>query len=128
SAVRCSARRVRPTIGDVEFLAVAARVEPVATDASRDEVDLLEAVAIHDIDAIGVHIGHIETRAIGWNPNGLRHSLLWKVQIAQHLMVDEVDLCQPTAAEFAGEDRVTPVYREISVIYAGALRRGDGLL
>src|SRR5690348_6828233 len=59
-AVRRPARRVRAAVRDIELLAVAARVEPVRSDPGRDEIGLDEAVAVHDIHAVGVHIGHIE--------------------------------------------------------------------
>src|SRR5215469_6149841 len=39
-AVRRPARRVRAAIGDIELLAIAARVEPVRADAGRDEIGL----------------------------------------------------------------------------------------
>jgi hypothetical protein len=46
--------------------------------------------------------------------------LLVKRKIAQHLAIDQIDLGQ-LAAEFAGEDRVAAVDREIGVIDALAL-------
>src|ERR1700730_9174398 len=64
-AVRLAARRVRAAVGDVQLLAVAAWVEPVRADPGPDEVGLREAVAIDDVDAVGMHIGNIKARAVG---------------------------------------------------------------
>src|SRR5215469_2313685 len=75
-----------------------------------------------------MHIGHVKRGPVGRYSNVLRHASLAKPQIAQHLMVDEIDLDQTAATELAGKDRVAPVYREIGVVDAGAARGGDRLL
>src|SRR5215472_13123139 len=127
-AVRHTPGRMRAAIGDVELLAVAARVETVRADAGRNEIGLNKAVTVYDIDAVGVHIGNVEAAAVGRNADVLRHTPLCEAQIAEHLAANEVDLDQSAAAELAGEDRVAPVDREIGMVDPGAVWGLDRLL
>jgi hypothetical protein len=75
-----------------------------------------------------VHVGDEKDPAIGCDANVLRHAVFREPQIAQHLAIDHIDLDQPAAAEFAGEDRIAPIDREIGVVDAGAARCGERLL
>src|ERR1700677_3385602 len=56
---------VRAAIGDVEALAVAARIEPVRADARLDEAGLLERVAVDDDQAVLKHVGDVIARPAG---------------------------------------------------------------
>src|SRR3984893_17146475 len=64
-AVRLAACRVRAAVGDVQLLAVAARVQSVRADPGWDKVGLGKAVAIDDVHPVGMHIGHIKAHAVG---------------------------------------------------------------
>src|SRR5262249_3199189 len=127
-AVRRTPGRMRAAIGDIQLLAVAARVEPMRADACRNEIGLNKAVTVYDIDAVGGHIGNVEAAAAGRNAEVLGHTRLCEAQIAERLGGDEVDLDQPAAAELAGEDRVAPVDREIGMVDPGAVWGLDRLL
>ena len=123
-AVRRSVDLVRTAVGDVELLAVAARIQAVCADAGGDELDFGEVFAVHDEHAVGHHVRNIEELAVGRDADILRHASLGKLQVAEHLAVDRVDLDQ-AALEFAGENRVTAVDCEVRVIDAITLRRGQ---
>src|SRR5437588_45047 len=56
-AVAPAAHTMRAAVGDVEFGAVATRIEAVGADPGRDEADLGKALAIHHEDAVGHHVG-----------------------------------------------------------------------
>ncbi len=133
---------MRAAVDDVELGSVAARVEAVGADAGRDVADLLEVLAINQIDAVGHHVGDKECLAVRRDADVLRHAAAnpdihpansrveqlpirqlqrglgdqicpVQVQMADDLALDHVDLDQATAAELAGEDRVFAVDREI---------------
>lgn len=60
-------------VGDVEFLAVAARIEAVGADAGFDVTDLFEALPIHHENAVRHHVGDEEGGAVGRDADVLRH-------------------------------------------------------
>src|SRR5215469_14239535 len=127
-AVRCAPRGMRAAVGNIESHAIAARIKPMGTDPGWDEINLFEAAGVDDIDAVGMHVGHVEATAVGRNANVLRHALLRKAQVAQDLAFDEVDLDQTAAAELARKDRIAAVDREIGVVDARTARRRNRLL
>src|SRR6516162_9694339 len=94
----------------------------MSADPGGDEPDLGEGIAIDQVDAVGDHISDIEELAVGRDSNVLRHCQLVKLQRADNSTVDHVDFDKTATAELAGEDRIAPVYRKISMIDAGALR------
>ena len=51
---------VRSAIGNMELRVVTARIQAVRADASRDEADLREAVAIEEVHAVVHHVGDME--------------------------------------------------------------------
>src|SRR5207244_13030502 len=59
-ALRWSMDLVGTAIGNVELLAVAARVEAVRPYTGGDESDLRERITVHHVHAIGHHVGDVE--------------------------------------------------------------------
>src|SRR6516164_1373837 len=127
-AVRRPVDLVGAAVGDIELGRIAARVKAVRPDPCRNEISLSEALAVDQIDAVGMHVGNVEGRAVWRDPNVLGHASLGELQITEHLVTDEVDLDEATTAKFAGKDRVASVDREIGVVDPGAARGGNGLL
>src|SRR4029077_2841261 len=115
---------VRSAVGYVELPAIATRIQSVRSLAGRDESDLRERIAVDDEHAVRHHVGYVEHLAVRTDANVLRRAALRDLQVADYGPRDEVDLDQ-AAGEFAREDRVTAVDREIRMIDAAALARRD---
>ncbi len=114
-----------------------------------DEADLLERVAVHDMHAVGHHVGDEEKLAVGRGANVLRHPFprraddlvlavrplddlgrppgLDHLRVPEHFPVDKVDLGDG-ARELAGEDGEGAVDREIGMIDSRAARHVDRVL
>ena len=69
-----AAHIVRAAVDDVQLGAVAAWVQAVGAGAGRDVANLLELIAIHQIDAVGHHVGDEEHLAVRRDADVLRHA------------------------------------------------------
>src|SRR5215831_13962451 len=65
--------------------------------------------------------------AVGRDADVLRRTLRSELQITEYLVADDVDLDE-IAAEFAGEDRIASVDREVAVVDAGTVGRPQRVL
>src|SRR4029077_14543481 len=92
-----------PSVGHVELRTVPAWVKPVGSETGFDVADLHEFVAVNKKDSLCLHIGNVENFAIGGNTNVLGHPAFRQFQIADHFLLDQVDLCDTTPV-LAGED------------------------
>src|SRR5215510_5623460 len=93
---------VRAAVGDVQFLAVAARIEAVSAAAGPNEVNLLEIFSVDQEYAVGFHIGNEEQLSVGGNANVLRHAMrrrcvlpgavATELEVTEHLVLHRIDL------------------------------------
>src|SRR5205085_6179664 len=90
-----------------------------------DEADLSEAVTIDQIHPIRHHVGDIEDRTVGRDPDVLRHALWGELEVAEDLEIHEINL-DKSPVELTSEDYIPPVAREIRMIEALAMRNGEG--
>src|SRR5262249_31213350 len=97
---------VSAAVSDIEFLAIAAGIEPVRAATCRNETDLLEGLRVDQEDAIGLHVRHEEKFSIRCNADILRHvvhraarrlTLLLKLERCDHLALHQIDLDKPAS-------------------------------
>ena len=98
---------MRAAVGDVEFGAIAARIEAMGARARWDEADLGEYGAIDEKHTVGHHVGYVEDFPVGRNANILGHPPVRKLQLAEDCSFNNVDFDE-AATELAGEDDVAP--------------------
>ena len=123
-----AADRVPTPVGDEQPATVAARINAVRALARREEAHAPEGDGVHQIHAVGLHVGHIEDLPVGRGADVLRHGgavepARIEGQIADDLPRSHVELRQ-LAGELAGGERPTAVRRELHMVHPAAVDGG----
>src|SRR5262249_9913500 len=116
-AARLAADLRRAAVSHIELRSVTTGIESVRANAGLEEADLLERVAVDEVNATAPQLGHVEDLAVGADPDVLGNAAARQLQVAENLAVDPVDLHE-SALVFARHDQVPPVDRVVAVVDA----------
>src|SRR5262245_688111 len=120
-AARLAADPGRAAVGHIELRSVTTGIESVGANAGLDEADLLERVAVDEVDAAAPQLGDVKDLAVGADPEVLGNAATRQLEVAEDLAVDPVDLHE-SALVFARHDQVPAVDRVVAVVDAGTSR------